>query len=83
MNRGRRGRRQVPAWLITYFFLPLAAVALPFLWLYYHVPAVVIIWASLTLLLYYLFAAPTTCGAVKSNGKGTCGNNAYGVLGAC
>jgi hypothetical protein len=56
---------------------------MPFLWLYYHIPAVFIFWASPALLLYYLFAAPTTCGAVKSNGKGTCDNNAYGVLLAC
>lgn len=82
MSRGRRRRRQFPAWLIK-FFSPLAAIAVPFLWLYYRIPAVVIFWASLALLLYYLFAAPTVCGVVLSNGKGTCDDDAYGVLRAC
>lgn len=82
MVRRHRGRRRVSAWLIK-LFSPLAAFAVPFLWLYYHVPAVVIFWASLTLLLYYLFAAPTICGVVRSGGKGTCDENAYGVLRAC
>ncbi len=72
----------MPAWLIK-LFSPFAALAVPFLWLYYHIPAVVIFWASLALLLYYLFAAPTICGVVHSNGKGTCDENAYGVLWAC
>lgn len=43
----------------------------------------VIFWASLVLLLYYLFAAPTICGVVHSDGKGTCDENAYGVLRSC
>jgi len=82
MGRRRRRRRRVSAWLIK-LFSPLAAFVLPFLWLHYHVPAVVIFWASLTLLLYYLFAAPTICEVVHSDGKRTCDENAYGVLRAC
>lgn len=82
MNRGRRGRCQVPAWLIK-FSSPLVLFVAPFLWLYYHIPAVVIFWAILTSLLYYLFAAPAICGAVKSDSKGTCDKNVYGVLRAC
>ena len=82
MGQRRGGGQQVPAWLIK-LFSPLAALAVPFLWLYYHIPAVVIFWASLMLLLYYLFAAPTICGVVHSDGKGTCDENAYGVLRAC
>ena len=82
MGRQHGRRRRVSAWIIK-LFSPLAAVAVPFLWLYYHVPAVVIFWASLALLLYYLFAAPTICGVIRSDGKGTCDENACGVLRAC
>jgi hypothetical protein len=82
MGRRRGRRHQVPAWLIK-ILSPLAALAVPFLWLYYHIPAVVIFWASLVSLLYYLFAAPTICGVVLSDGRRTCDNNAYGVLRAC
>jgi hypothetical protein len=82
MGRRHRRRRRVSAWLIK-ILSPLAAFAVPFLWLHYHVRPVVIFWASLALLLYYLFAAPTTCGVVHSDGKGTCDENAYGVLRAC
>lgn len=82
MGRRHRRRRRVSAWLIK-LFSPLAAFAVPFLWLRYHVPAVVIFWASLALLLYYLFGAPTICGVVRSDGKGTCDENAYGALRAC
>jgi len=82
MGRRRKRRSRVSAWLIK-LFSPLAVLAVPFLWLYYHVPAVIIFWASLTLLLYYLFAAPTICGVVHSDGKDTCDENTYGVLRAC
>lgn len=82
MGRRRRRQDQVPAWLIK-LFSPFAALAVPFLWLYYHIPAVVIFWASLALILYYLFAAPTICGVIRSDGKRTCDNDAYGVLRAC
>lgn len=82
MGRGR-GRRGGPsAWLIK-LFSPLLAFAVPFLWLYYHIPAVVIFFASLALLFYYLFAAPSICGVPHSDGKGTCDENVYGVLRAC
>lgn len=82
MVRRCERRHRVPAWLIK-IFSPLAALAVPFLWLYYHIPAVVIFWASLASLLYYLFAAPTICGVVLSDGRRTCDNNVYGVLWAC
>lgn len=82
MGRRHRKRRRFSAWLIK-LLSPLAAFVVPFLWLYYHVPAVVIFWVSLALLLYYLFAAPTICGVVHSDGKGTCDENAHGVLRAC
>lgn len=82
MGRRHRRRRRASAWLIK-LFSPLAAFALPFLWLHYHIPAVVIFWTSLVLLLHYLFAAPTICGVIRSDGKGTCDENAYGVLRAC
>lgn len=79
---GHNRRDQVPAWLIK-LLSPFGAIAVPFLWLYYHIPAVIIFWASLVLLLYYLFYAPTICGVVHSDGKATCDENAYGVLRAC
>jgi len=82
MGRGRTRQSDVPAWLIE-LLSPLALFVVPFLWLYYHIPAVVVFWAILMSWLYYLFAAPTTCGAVKSDGRSTCKNNAYGVLRAC
>lgn len=82
MGRRRGGGHQVPAWLIK-LFSPFVALAVPFVWLYYHIPAVVIFWASLVLLFYYLFAAPTICGVVRSDGKRTCDRDAYGVLRAC
>lgn len=82
MGGGRKRQGDVPAWLIK-LLSPLAAFAMPFLWLYYHIPAVVIFWASLTLLIYYLFAAPSICGVPRSDGKGACDENVYGVLRAC
>jgi len=79
---GRKRRHRVSAWTIK-ALSPLAAFALPFLWFYYHVPAIVIFWASLALLIYYLFAAPSICGVMRSGGKGTCDEDTHGVLRAC
>jgi hypothetical protein len=65
------------------FLSPVGAIAVPIIWYHYDIPAQIIFWASLALLLYYLFGAPTVCGVVHADGKDTCDDNAYGVLRAC